>query len=79
MIGFIDQQLSRFKVHITADTVRSFAERIFTTNYRNEEGTQTISRNETELLVKQIIIDKMGVDEEEVVLNASLTDDLGIS
>jgi orotate phosphoribosyltransferase-like protein len=57
----------------------SFTKKIFAINYTSEELTNTLSKKEAEILIKQIIVDKIGVDETEVIPSASLTDDLGVN
>jgi acyl carrier protein len=79
LLSFINQQLNIYRTQIDAPDLGSFTKKIFAINYTSEELTSTLSKKEAEILIKQIIVDKIGVDESEVIPSASLTDDLGVN
>lgn len=70
--------LSSYRTVIPLLTVKDYTEKILTLNYAvltKEHGT---NRREVETVINMIIIDKIGVDPDEISPEKSFTDDLGV-
>lgn len=79
---FITQIFSEFlnpkRIVIEPDSVRSFTEKTLALNFSSITKGGGVNRKEVENVVNQIIVDKIGVDWDEISPEKSFTDDLGV-
>jgi hypothetical protein len=66
------------RIVISESTIRSFVESTLVLNYGNLTKENGYNRKEVEMVINQIIVDKIGVDEDEISPEKSFTDDLGV-
>ena len=72
------ESLNSKRIIIDPDDVRSFTEKTLALNFNSLTKDAGVNRREVEHVINQIIVDKIGVDWEEISPEKSLTDDLGI-
>jgi len=63
---------------INPSLVRDFTERILALNYALLTKDFGVNRKEVETVINLIIVDKIGVDLDEISPEKSFTDDLGV-
>jgi acyl carrier protein len=66
------------RIIISQKTMRIFIEKILVLNYGKLVKENGYNRKEVEMVINQIIIDKIGVNEDEISSEKSFTDDLGV-
>jgi acyl carrier protein len=76
--SFISKLLTPKRIIIKQKTVRTFTEEILKLNYSKISKDGAHNRKEVESVINQIIIDKIGVNLDEISLEKSFTDDLGV-
>ena len=73
-------QFFKFKrIVIHPFAVKDFTEKTLVINYSAISKDIGVNRKEVEMVINQIIVDKYGVDLEEVTPEKKIGDDLGIS
>jgi acyl carrier protein len=75
---YISTLLEPKKKIIKQRTLRDFTETVVAINYKSGSNVGETSREEVEEVINKIIIDKSGVEPEEVTPEKKLHDDLGI-
>jgi acyl carrier protein len=66
------------RIIIFQNTIRAFVEKTLVINYGKLVKENGYNRKEVEMVINQIIVDKIGVDEDEISPEKSFTDDLGV-
>jgi acyl carrier protein len=66
------------RIMITQKTVRAFVENTLALNYGKLANEYGNNRKELEMVINQIIVDKIGVEFKELSPEKSFTDDLGV-
>lgn len=66
------------RIVINPETVRKFTEKTLAINFNSLTKDAGVNRNEVENVINHIIVDKIGVDWDEISPEKSLTDDLGV-
>ena len=74
----LSETLNSKKIMIAPDGVRSFTEKTLALNFNKLTKDAGVNRKEVEDVINLIIVDKIGVDWEEISPEKSLTDDLGV-
>jgi hypothetical protein len=74
----IDRLLEPLRTQVPPLTLREFTNGVLSLNFRELSKKNGVSRREMELVMNEIIINKLGVDPVEVVPEARLADDLGL-
>ena len=66
------------RIIIEPDSVRNFTEKTLAINFDTLTKDAGVNRKEVENVINQIIVDKIGVDWDEIAPEKSFTDDLGV-
>jgi len=66
------------RIIIEPDSVRSFTEKTLALNFSSITKGGGVNRKDVENVINEIIVDKIGVDWDEISPEKSLTDDLGV-
>jgi hypothetical protein len=75
---YVSTLLESKKKTIKQRSLRDFTEKIVAINYKSDSHVGQISREEVEQIINKIIVDKSGVEPEEVTPEKKIHDDLGI-
>jgi acyl carrier protein len=79
VVAGISKLIEPLRTEVPSETLRGFTMKVLTLNYKELTKSTGISRKEMEAVMNQIIVDKIGVDREEIESHKSLTDDLGVN
>ncbi|HEV7781785.1 MAG TPA: hypothetical protein VGO58_11005 [Chitinophagaceae bacterium] len=66
------------KIHITPPLLKDFTKKTLVLNYSFFVEKFGTNRKDVEAMINQVIVDKIGVDLEEITPEKSFTDDLGV-
>jgi acyl carrier protein len=78
LTSLLSKAMDDMRIVISQNTVRAFVENTLVLNYGNLIKENGYNRKEVEMVINQIIVHKIGVDEDEISPEKSFTDDLGV-
>jgi acyl carrier protein len=70
--------LTPYRVHINPPLTGDFTKKLVTLNYSSLSEKNKFNKQEIISVINQVIVDKIGVDMEEITPEKSFTDDLGV-
>jgi acyl carrier protein len=78
LTSLLSKAIDKKRVIILENTIRTFVENTLVLNYGKLIKENGYNRKEVEMVINQIIVDKIGVNENEISPEKSFTDDLGV-
>ncbi len=79
LTSLLSKAVDTKRIIISENTVRIFVEKTLVLNYEKLSKENGYNRKEVEMIINQIIVDKIGVDEDEISPEKSFADDLGVN
>jgi acyl carrier protein len=78
LTSLLSKAVDTKRIIISENTVRIFVEKTLVLNYEKLSKENGYNRKEVEMIINQIIVDKIGVDEDEISPEKNFADDLGV-